>query len=107
MISIPGLNQRVGNLRADAAAHAQQARDPNTEPRDAHRYAERADRHAAEADQLMAQVDDNAQVVEGIEHLIHYLTNSTIQSPSRTLAMRELENASMRLRRECGDAPAN
>lgn len=59
----------------------------------------------AEADKLEAHARSNEAIIPMIELIIHDLQNSTHPSAQRTLAMRDLESASMRLRRELGDKP--
>lgn len=56
-----------------------------------------------EADSLESHARSNVAAVNIIELLIHDFTTSSHASAARTLAMRDLESASMRLRRELGD----
>ena len=45
----------------------------------------------------------NVAIINAVELLIHDLYTSTLKSETRTLARRDLEMASMRLRRELGE----
>ncbi len=61
----------------------------------------------SKAAQCEAHIRSNEAVIPMIELIIHDLQTSTIQSAYRTLAIRDLECASMRLRRELGDKPTD
>lgn len=52
---------------------------------------------------LTSHAQSNTTAISQIEEIINYLRVSSHQSADRILARRELENASMRLRRELGD----
>ncbi len=100
---IPGLLRAVKQLREQAQWNREKAKATTTDPRIAHE----ADMAAAEdekrANKAEAQARSNVALVNNIELLVHDLRTSSLQSAERTLAMRDLENASMRLRRELGD----
>ena len=108
-MNLPGLIQLLSVKRRAAVQAAAIARDPDTKPVTGHESALRADELAREGDAIAEHLQGNLQSIEGIEHLIHYLKKSPHRSADRTLAIRDLEAASMRLRRENGDpepAPA-
>jgi hypothetical protein len=74
----------------------------HTDPRIAHDAESAAKRSDAEAEKLERMARSDRALIDTIELLIHDIATSSDQSPSRTLAMRDLENASSRLRRELG-----
>lgn len=74
-------------------------------PQESHDNAEDAVRCANDAARLEAHATENADMITQIETIITFLKISKHTSADRTLAMRELESASMMLRREIGDLP--
>lgn len=102
-LSIPGLYQLIKARREQAASDAVLWRDPATDPRDAHEAGVRAEAGAKQAESFLNHIQSNEKIIEGVEHMIHYLHKSPIQSTARSLAMHALEEASMRLHRENGD----
>lgn len=96
---IAGLYQLIARKRAGAAW--QRENDDSTIGQHA------AVRSDAEADKLESHAHSNVDLINAMEIIIHDLTTSSIQSAPRTLALRELESASMRLRRELGDQPTD
>jgi hypothetical protein len=100
---ISGLYKLIQQLREQATANARRVRSVKTDPRMAHECAVAAEREAEEADELAKHAESNVELINKIEELIRYLANSKWQSARRTLAMRDLESASDRLRRELGD----
>ena len=97
---IPGLYQLRCRRIHTAKYQRDRALAPNTDPRIAHESGISADRLDAEIIALSEQIEENVTSIEGIEHLIRLLTSSPHKSADRTLAIRHLEDASMRLRRE-------
>jgi len=102
-MKIPGLHQVIAAKRFAAGEAARMCRNPSTDPRRAHEAGVEAEMLAKESETLCEHLHGNAQTIEGIEHLIHYLLTSPHKSAYRTLAIRDLEQASMRLRRENGE----
>jgi hypothetical protein len=102
-MKIPGLHQVIATKRFAAGEAARECRNPSTDPRRAYEVGVNAEMLAKEAEKLSEQVQGNDQTIEGIEHMIHCLLTSPHKSAYRTLAMRELEQASMWLRRENGE----
>ena len=100
-----GLLHLAAVKRDQAAWCRTHAKATKSDPRMAHENEVRAAELTAEADQLAGHAKGNAELILNIETLIHYLNHSPINSADRVLALRHLEDASMRLRREIGDAP--
>lgn len=91
---IPGLYQLIAKKRSGARWTFDN--DPTPTGR------RNADRLDEEAEQHEVHARSNEALIPMIELVIHDLTTSTIQSAQRTLAIRALEEASMRLNRELG-----
>jgi hypothetical protein len=96
---ISGLYQLI--FRARAGAKWTLANDDTPEGRRS------ADRMDEEADAAEAHARSNEDLITATEMIIAELSAHSHPSPSRTLAMRDLEMASMRLRRELGDKPSD
>lgn len=103
---IPGLLYQAKRLREAAAWNRTKAKNSATDPRTAHEAGTAAEADDKAADSAEAHARSNVAIINAAELLIHDLLTSSHQSPSRILAMREIENAVMRLRRELGDPPA-
>ncbi len=102
-MKIAGLYQVIAAKRFAAGEAARVCRNLATDPRRAHEAGVESELLAKESEDVAAHVSGNVQTIEGIEHMIHYLKTSPYKSADRTLAIRDLEQASMRLRRENGD----
>lgn len=100
---IKGIYHLIGHKRAAATAAAIEA-DKMDSPRKAHDLNLSAEMLEEEAAGYLAHANSDCEAIDGIEHLIHYLMKSPIKSTGRTLAQHALEEASMRLRRELGEA---
>ena len=100
LIFIPGLYQ----LRCRRVEQARYQRTcehaTDVDPHVAHDAGVTATRLEKEVVQLSEQIFENVTTIEGIERMVRFLTASPHKSPDRTLAIRHLEDASMRLRRE-------
>lgn len=103
---IPGLYQAVKLLRGQAAWNRQKAKAADTDPRLAHEADLSATEDEKKADKAEAMARSNVAIINAVELLIHDLNTSTLKSETRTLARRDLEIASMRLRRELGEIEA-
>lgn len=94
---IPGLYLLIARKRGGAAW--QRANDDTPVGLAAAKHSDE------EADNLEGHARSNEAIISMIELIIHDLQTSSIKSADRTLALRDLESASMRLRRELGDHP--
>lgn len=98
-----------GLLRIAAEKEAQASREADASLAEkksfatAHASGVEADRLAKEAGEIRAYAGDTADIIVQVEAIITYINLGKLGSPSRTLALRDLESASMRLRREIGD----
>jgi hypothetical protein len=101
-MNIPGLYQLAAHKRQQAEWCRATAKRSETDPRTAHENEQAAEQLVKEADDLEAHAKGNEDLILGIETLIHYFPSSPHQSAHRALAMRHLEDASMRLQRENG-----
>lgn len=101
-MEIAGLHKLAHQKRQQAEWNRAKAAAPHTDPRLAHECEEAAKRLDAEADLLDRHIKGDIDIIINIEALIHYLNHSPDTSAHRTLALRDLENASGRLRRELG-----
>lgn len=97
MQPIAGLYQLIARKRGGAAW--QRANDDTPVGLAAAKHSDE------EADNLEAHARSNESIIPMIELIIHDLQTSSHQSAQRTLTLRDLESASMRLRRELGDHP--
>lgn len=104
-MNIKGIQHLAKEKKEQAAWGRDKAAAAHTDPRDAYESAQVAERLDAEAAKLGRQARSDAAIIQNIELLIHDLSTSTDQSAHRTLALRDLENASGRLRRELGYQP--
>lgn len=97
---------KLSAAKADQAGWCMNhARSEKSDPRLAHESEVQAQKLTTEAQAALDHARGNAEMILNIETLIHYLEHSPIKSAGRTLALRHLEDASMRLRREIGDEP--
>ena len=101
---IPGLYQLAAKKFQTATWCREKAAACKTDPRVAHENEQAADQCDREAGEILEQAKDNEVMILSIETLLHSLYTSPIKSPHRTLAMRHLEDASMRLQRENGSS---
>lgn len=99
---IAGLYALMKQFADSAQWNRARAAACRTDPRIAHDLEAAAKKDAAEAERLGKHAKSNEELIQNIEMLIAYLNNSTIKSGHRTLALRDLESASDRLRRELG-----
>ena len=100
LIFIPGLYQLRMRRIEQAKYNRGREHAVDVDPHIAHESGVTAERLEKEVVMLNEQIHENVTTVEGIEHMVRYLTVSPHKSPDRTLAIRHLEDASMRLRRE-------
>jgi hypothetical protein len=100
---IAGLYQLIETKLKQAAWNRTKAEFPRTDPHISHEAGVSAEQAVKDVEKHEAHVRSNIAIINTAELLIHDLLTSTIQSAPRKLAMRELESASMRLRRELGD----
>lgn len=100
-----GLRHLAKTKRQQAEWNRAKAAATHTDPRDAHQAAELAASLDREAEMIERQAKANADLITNIETLIHYLNHSPDKSAHRTLALRDLESAADRLRRELGHPP--
>lgn len=103
---IPGLLDLARTRRQQAEWNRAKAAATHTDPHIAHECQQAALRMDKEAESAEAHAKGNQDIILNIETLIHYLIHSPHNSAHRTLALRHLEDASMRLRREIGDPPS-
>lgn len=99
---IPGLYQLAAKKLQTAEWCRQKAESCKTDPRTASENEEAAASAEREATALLEHAKENEVLILSIETLLHGIYSSPIKSADRTLAMRELEAASMRLQRENG-----
>ena len=100
---IAGLKRLAAQKREQAEWCATSARKPSKDPHDSYDAGVRSADLLKEADAAEAHARDNAAVVLAIETIIPALANPDFMSAQRMLALRALEEASDRLRREIGD----
>jgi len=86
------------------AAAARKALEAANAPGDVHEATKVAEQTAKEAISIAHHIVDDEGIIHDIERVIARMQAATdITSAHRSLAFRDLENASMRLRRELGD----
>lgn len=100
---IPGIYQAAAQLRKQAVWNRKKEKAVRTDPHIAHEAGVSAAGDEARAAQLESQARSDEAIINAVELLVHDLKTSSHQSALRTLAMRDLEMASMRLRRELGE----
>lgn len=101
-MDIRGLHYLAKQKRQQAKWQRTKAAATHTDPRIAHECEESAKALEAEAEIHERHANGNTDLILNIESLIHYINNSPDKSAYRTLALRDLESASDRLRRELG-----
>lgn len=106
-MKVTGILEIAKQKRDQAGWERKQAAPPSKDPRIAHDCEVAAKTLDQEAEQLERMASDDWHVIENIEILIKHLAASSDKSAQRTLAMRDLESASSRLRRELGYQPIN
>jgi len=99
---IAGLYQLAAKHFQTATWCRQKAEACKTDPRTASENEEHASRTDKEANAILDHAKDNEILILNIETLLHAFYSSQFQSAHRTLTMRHLEDASMRLQRENG-----
>jgi hypothetical protein len=97
-----GLYQLAKTKRQQAEWLRRKMETPQTDPRIAHECEVSAAQLEKDADGLLVHAKENETLILSIETLVHFFNHSPHQSDGRTLALRHLEDASMRLRRETG-----
>ena len=105
-MDIAGLHKLAHQKRQQAEWNRAKATATHTDPRLAHEIEEAAKRLEAEAALHDRHIKGNTDLIINIEALIHYIHHSPDTSAYRTLALRDLESASDRLRRELGSPTA-
>lgn len=103
MNQLAGLWANAESARRNAASRARAAEKPATDPREAHDCAALSKSFSKEAAALELAANENDFLIAEIERVIETIRRSKHQTADRMLAMRKLEDASMRLRRENGD----
>lgn len=104
-MDIRGLHYLAKQKRQQAEWNRAKAAATHTDPRLAHECEASATALETEAATHDRHAKGNTDLIINIESLIHYINHSPDKSAYRTLALRDLESASMRLRRELGDHP--
>lgn len=102
-MNIAGIHQLIAHKRKTAEWNRAKAAAPQTCPRIAYDAEMDAKKLEEEATTLEGHAKSDWELIQNIEMLINYLVHSPYTSAHRTLALRSLEEASMRLRRELGD----
>jgi hypothetical protein len=98
-----GLYHFIATKRASAGAEARAARRPECDPRISYEKSVTAEKLAMEAEKLSEHAKGNEELLENLNHLIHYLATSEHKSRYRSLVLTDLESAQNWLRRENGD----
>lgn len=104
---IHGLYSRRLASHALIAKAVKAQRDPETDHVQKHDAAFHEPRLREEVGKLAKAIDHNESLITRIEELITEMQQNGWGSAERTLAMRHLEDASSRLRRELGDHPTD
>jgi len=102
---IHGLLREAKLKELQASREADASRSQAKCPRMAHEAGESADRLAKAAGQLREFAAEDVDIITQLEAIITFAGLKTHGSEPRTRAMRKIEEASMILRREIGDAP--
>lgn len=102
---IEGLYYHVATLERAMAQLNQQIGSAD-DPRDGHSLSNRYAALQAEMGRTLGHIDCNEADIAQIERRIALSKRCEFRSADRTLALRHLEDASSRLRRELGDKPA-
>lgn len=98
-----GLKRQAAQMREQAQWCRTAQSKPSKDPHDAYDAGVQSAELLRKADAAEAHARDNAAVVLAIETIIPALANPDFMSAQRMLALRALEEASDRLRREIGD----
>jgi hypothetical protein len=104
---IHGLYSRRLATHAQIAKAMKVQRDSEADPVQQHDAAFLEPRLREEVSKLGKVMDENESLITRIEALITDMQQSGWSSAERTLAIRHLEDASSRLRRELGDHPVD
>lgn len=99
---IDGLHRQIWQLRQQAERDDLRARAPHTDPHTAYDCEQAVIRGRRAADRMAEQAHENAELIEAVLPLIKALRASPHQSDHRTLALRHLEDAYLRLLLENG-----
>lgn len=105
-MEIAGLFRLIATRRQQAEWHRARAAATRTDPRTAHELEQAAKQVEKDVEELERHAKSDAELIQNIEMLIGYINSSPIKSAHRTLALRDLESASDRLRRELGSPAA-
>lgn len=100
---IHGLLREARRKELQAAREATESRSQKKDPRMAHDLAESAERNSVEAAEIRSYAAENADLIIQVEAICQFIQTAPRSSAHRTLALRDLESAAMRLRRELGD----
>ena len=100
-----GLHHEIWAKRRQATELHARAAIPSCDPRTAYEDGRTAKQLLADADAMARICHENEEAILQIEALIVNLDQSQHGSRHRSIAVRHLEDASMRLRRENGDPP--
>jgi hypothetical protein len=104
---IQGLYSKLNAAHVGIAKAVKVQRDGNAAAADLYAAQQNERRLREEIKKTAAGITTTQEDIEGIEQLITYMRGTEHQSPDRTLAIRALEEASGRLRRELGDHPSD
>lgn len=107
MKSRAGLYQKLVTASGFRKKRAAVAEDPETEPRDAHIAAENVGLLDREIISTAEAIEESERFIGQIEEMAAALGKTGHPSAHRTLALRHLEDAALRLRLELGDKPQN
>jgi predicted RNase H-like nuclease (RuvC/YqgF family) len=102
---IHGLLREIALKAKSAGAQARKAQKTTTDPRTAHECSITAEELARDVSDLTKISGEDRDMIIQIEATAEFLRLSKFKSALRTLALRDLESASARLRRELGDPP--
>lgn len=104
---IHGLYSRRLATHALIAKAVKTQRDPDADHVQKHDAAFHDPRLREEVAKLGREIDHNESLINRIESMIDEMTLNSCGTAQRILAMRHLEDASSRLRRELGDHPTD
>ncbi len=105
-MSIKGLYHELHTKRASAVSHRACARYPGNDAAETHDHLATADHLERQLPGIEETIKHRLATIAMTEGLISDLHGTKHRTADLTLAIRDMENASMRLRRELGDQPA-
>jgi hypothetical protein len=102
---IHGLLREAKRKELQATREATESRSQKKCPRTAHDLGVSAEKLAVEAAGIRSYCAETADIILQIEAVCDFIGTAPRTSAHRTIALRHLEDAAMRLRRELGDEP--